>query len=218
MTTLKLFAASLMLAAPLSLTVRAAHAQDAPPPATAPSAQDPGAISPGGEHGDHSWGPRHDWDRGGRPGGGMDRERGPRPGWDRDGGRGDEMLPFGMWWKNPEVAARIGLSADQQKRISDLFLQSRLQLIHLHATLQEEQLMLEPLMDATPFEEAKAVAQIDKIADTRADLEKTNAKMLLDIRGVLTADQWTKLRSHGRGMHRPGEREEQGPQGPAKSN
>jgi Spy/CpxP family protein refolding chaperone len=148
----------------------------------------------------------------------MDRERGPRPGWDRDGGRGDEMLPFGMWWKNPEVAARIGLSADQQKRIGDLFLQSRLQLIHLHATLQEEQLMLEPLLSANPFEESKAVAQIDKIADTRADLEKTNAKMLLDIRSVLTADQWTKLRSHGRGMHRPGEREDQGPQGPAKSN
>jgi Spy/CpxP family protein refolding chaperone len=128
------------------------------------------------------------------------------------------MLPFGMWWKNPEVAARIGLSADQQKRIGDLFLQSRLQLIHLHASLQEEQLMLEPLMSATPFEESKAVAQIDKIADTRADLEKTNAKMLLDIRSVLTADQWTKLRSHGRGLHRPGEREDQGPQGPAKSN
>jgi Spy/CpxP family protein refolding chaperone len=144
----------------------------------------------------------------------MDRDRGPGLGWDRDGA----MPPFGMWWKNPEVAARIGLSAEQEKRIGDLFLQSRLQLIHLHATLQEEQLMLEPLLDATSFEEAKAVAQIDKIADTRADLEKTNAKMLLDIRGVLTADQWTKLRSHGRGLHRPGEREDQGPQGPPKLN
>jgi Spy/CpxP family protein refolding chaperone len=214
MTTRKLFAASLMLAAPLSLMTRVAHAQDAPPVAAAPSAQDPAAAPAPGSRGDRPWGPRHDWDR---PGG-MDRERGPRPGWDRDGGRGDEMLPFGMWWKNPEVAARIGLSADQQKRIGDLFLQSRLQLIHLHATLQEEQLMLEPLLSANPFEESKAVAQIDKIADTRADLEKTNAKMLLDIRSVLTADQWTKLRSHGRGMHRPGEREDQGPQGPAKSN
>ena len=220
MTTRKLLAASLVLAAPLLLTARVARAQDAPPPAAAPSAQDPGAPAPGsgGDHGDRPWGSRHTWDRGDRPGpgGGMDRDRGP--GWAHDGGRGDEMLPFGMWWKNPEVAARIGLSADQQKRIGDLFLQSRLQLIHLHATLQEEQLMLEPLLSANPFEEPKAVAQIDKIADTRADLEKTNAKMLLDIRSVLTADQWTKLRSHGRGLHRLGEREDQGPQGPPKSN
>jgi Spy/CpxP family protein refolding chaperone len=148
----------------------------------------------------------------------MDHDRGPGPGWDRDGGRGDAMLPFGMWWKNPEVAARIGLTAEQEKRIGDLFLQSRLQLIHLHASLQEEQLMLGPLLDATPFEEAKAVAQIDKIADTRADLEKTNAKMLLDIRSVLSADQWTKLRSRERGLHRPGERDDRGPQGSPKSN
>jgi Spy/CpxP family protein refolding chaperone len=221
MTTRQLFAASLMLAAPLSLTSRVAHAQDAPPTAVAPSAQStptPGAAPAAGSRGDRPWGPRHDWDRGDRPGGEMDRDHGPGPGWDRDGGRGEEMLPFGMWWKNPEVAARIGLSAEQQKRIGDLFLQSRLQLIHLHASLQEEQLMLGPLLDATPFEESKAVAQIDKIADTRADLEKTNAKMLLDIRSVLTADQWTKLRSHGRGLHRPGERDDQGPQGPLKSN
>jgi Spy/CpxP family protein refolding chaperone len=127
------------------------------------------------------------------------------------------MLPFGMWWKNPEVATRIGLTADQQKQISDLFLQSRLQLIHLHATLQEEQLMLGPLMDATPFDEAKALAQIDKIADTRADLEKTNAKMLLNIRGVLNADQWTKLRSGAHGMHGGprGDWHGRGPQGPS---
>jgi Spy/CpxP family protein refolding chaperone len=126
------------------------------------------------------------------------------------------LLPFGMWWKNPEVATRLGLTAEQQKRIGDMFLQSRLQLIHLHASLQEEQLMLEPLLDAAPFDEAKAEAQIDKIADTRADLEKTNAKMLLNIRGVLTADQWTKLRNHPHGPHGPGG--DRGPEGPPRSN
>jgi Spy/CpxP family protein refolding chaperone len=126
------------------------------------------------------------------------------------------LLPFGMWWKNPEVATRLGLTAEQQKRIGDMFLQSRLQLIHLHASLQEEQLMLEPLLNATPFDEAKAEAQIDKIADTRADLEKTNAKMLLNIRGVLTTDQWAKLRDHRHGPHGPmGDR---GPEGPPRSN
>jgi Spy/CpxP family protein refolding chaperone len=124
-----------------------------------------------------------------------------------------------MWWKNPEVATHIGLTAEQQKRIGDLFLQSRLQLIHLHASLQEEQLMLGPLLDATPFDEAKALAQIDKIADTRAELEKTNARMLLNIRGVLTADQWTKLRDHARGMQGArGDWGDSGLQGPQRPN
>jgi Spy/CpxP family protein refolding chaperone len=151
----------------------------------------------------------------------MERGGGPEHRWGHGDmqGRGDGMLPFGMWWKNPEVATRIGLSADQQKRIDDLFLQSRIQLIHMHASLQEEQLLLEPLLNASPFDQTKALAQIDKIADTRADLEKANAKMLLNIRGVLTADQWTKLRSHDRGMHRPeGAWGNRGPQGPPKTN
>jgi Spy/CpxP family protein refolding chaperone len=190
MNTRLLLAASIVLAMPL------AYAQDttqtAPPP-------------PPPNHGramDHDWGSRRapDHDR--------KMERGDRGGrnWDRGdrGGRVNRLLPFGMWWKNPGVVTRIGLSAEQQKRIDDLFLQSRLQLIHQHASLQEEQLLLEPLLDATPFDDAKALAQIDKIADTRAELEKTNAKMLLSIRGVLTADQWDKLRNRDRSQRGPG--------------
>jgi len=123
----------------------------------------------------------------------MDHDRGP------GFGRGDDNR--GMWWKSPEVATRIGLTPDQQKKIDDLFLQSRVQLIHMHASLEEEQLLLEPILNANPVDEAKAVAQIDKIADTRASLEKENAKMLLHIRGVLTPDQWTKLQASRDAMH-----------------
>jgi len=213
-----IFAVCLVMVAPLALTARRATAQDAPPAASAPDAQSAPAQPR------HHDGGGRDWDRGehrnhGRDGG-RDRgmERGPAHGWGRDGGRGDAMLPFGMWWKNPEVATRIGLSAEQQKRIEDQFLQSRVQLIHMHASLQEEQLMLRPLLDATPFDEAKAMEQIDKIADTRADLEKTNAKMLLNIRGVLTAEQWTRLRSGRHAMHRLGERGDMGPQGAPRPN
>jgi len=126
-------------------------------------------------------------------------------------GPGMEILPPGLWWTNPEVIARIGLTPDQQKRIQDIFLQSRTQLEHMHDQLEEQQRVLQPMLDANPPDDAKALAQIGKIADMRAELEKTNAKMLLTIRGVLTADQWTKLRSgmrrgegHGRGEGGPG--------------
>ncbi len=228
MITRGLFAAALILAAPLLLTARMAHAQDAAQTTTAPSAgaapdaqtmPAPGGPSPAGRSNDRPWTPRHDWDRGDRPGldRGMDRGHREGPDWAHDDGH-DAMLPFGMWWKNPDVAARIGLTAEQQKRIEDLFLQSRVQLIHLHATLQEQQLFLGPLLDATPFDQAKAMAQIDKIADTRADLEKTNARMLLNIRGVLTADQWTKLRTRPRGLRGPGDRGDKGTQGQPASN
>jgi Spy/CpxP family protein refolding chaperone len=121
-----------------------------------------------------------------------------------------------MWWKNPETVAAIGLTTDQQKRIEDLFIQSRTQLIQLHATLETEQLQLGPVLDANPVDQPKAMAAIDKIANSRADLEKANAKMLLSIRGVLTPEQWTKLQAQHPGGHGPaghGPSAKQGPGG-----
>ena len=104
--------------------------------------------------------------------------------------------PEGMWWKNPMVVQRLTLTADQTKKMDDIFQQSRIQLIDLKANLEKQQVMLEPMLSANPLDTAKASAQIDKVAQARADLEKTNAKMLLNIRSVLTTDQWTKLRTH----------------------
>jgi Spy/CpxP family protein refolding chaperone len=209
MKTRYLLAASLALATPL---VYAQDAQPTPPPS---SQNTPPPASTIHRDPNHDWGQRPPRDGGDR--GGRDHDGGPERGFDR-GERGDG-LPFGMWWKNPEVAARIGLTPDQQKRIEDVFLQSRIQLIHMHASLEEEQLLLEPLLSANPLDQAKAQAQIDKIADTRADLEKANARMLLNIRGVLTADQWAKLRGHDHGMPRPaGEWRDKHADGPPKAN
>jgi Spy/CpxP family protein refolding chaperone len=113
-----------------------------------------------------------------------------------------------MWWKNPKIAADLALTPDQQKKMEDIFIQSRTQLIQLHANLEQQQLLLEPMMDANPIDQPKTLAQISKIADARAELEKSDAKMLLNLRSTLTPDQWTKLQSehrdHDRGG-RPGE-------------
>jgi len=109
--------------------------------------------------------------------------------------------PEGMWWKNPNVVQRLTLTPEQVKKMDGIFQTSRIQLIDLKANVEKQEVMLEPLLSANPLDTAKAQAQIDKVADARADLEKANAKMLLGIRGVLTPDQWTKLRdrSHGDG-------------------
>lgn len=106
---------------------------------------------------------------------------------------GFQMGPGGMWWKNPRIVERLSLTADQTRKMDDIVEHSRLDLIDLRANLEKQQVMLGPLMDANPVDAAKASAQIDKVANARADLEKANAKMLLSIRGVLTPDQWTKL-------------------------
>jgi Spy/CpxP family protein refolding chaperone len=130
-----------------------------------------------------------------------------------DMGGGFHIGPAGMWWKNPMVVQKLSLTADQSKKMDDIFQQSRLQLIDLRADVQKQEVMLEPLLSASALDSAKAMAQIDKVADARANLEKADAKMLLGIRGVLTPDQWTKLRTRGAGG--PGAAGQPGPGGPA---
>lgn len=171
----------------------AGFAQQAPPAPPAPA----GAPAP----------PQHGYKDKGMQHGMMMMHGGPERG-------GMGIVPPGTWWKNPEVVTALSLTADQQKKLDDTFLQSRIGLIHLHASLEEEQLKLEPLLNANPPDQAKSLAQISKIADLRADLEKANAKMLLSLRGVLTADQWTKMQAEQH-SHRGGPGgDKRGPGGP----
>ena len=111
---------------------------------------------------------------------------------------GFHIGPGGMWWKNPAVVQRLTLTPEQTKKMDSIFQQSRLHLIDLKANLEKQNALLEPLLSANPPDTVRALAQIDKVAQARAELEKTNARMLLGIRVVLTPEQWTKLHE-GRG-------------------
>ena len=118
----------------------------------------------------------------------------------------------GRWWDNPRLAQEIGLTDDQKKKMDDIFEQHRLQLVDLNATLEKDEILLHPMLQADQLDEQKVLSQIDAIAQARAELEKANARMLFGIRKVLTPDQWKKLqamfREHrmgpGMGGDRPG--------------
>jgi periplasmic protein CpxP/Spy len=70
-----------------------------------------------------------------------------------------------------------------------------LKLIDLSAALQKQEAIMEPLVEADRPDESQVLAQIDRVAQARAELEKANARMLLGFRGVLTQDQWKKLQA-----------------------
>src|SRR5208337_2446320 len=133
------------------------------------------------------------------PGGGMG------PGLESGPGFGGHRPPmeraFGLqgghggWWNNPRVVERLKLTDEQRKEFDDIFLQHREKLIDLRASLQKAELALEPLVSDSQPNEAKILAQIDKVAQARAELEKANAAYLLAIRSKLTAEQWKQLQA-----------------------
>jgi protein CpxP len=122
------------------------------------------------------------------------------------------MGPPGRWWDNPDIAQKLGLSADQQKKMDDIFLQSRLKLIDQHAAVEKDEAILEPLLSTDQPDEGRILAQIDKVAQSRAELEKANARMLLGLRHVLTTAQWKTLQTL-----EPGRRERRGSDGSDRS-
>jgi Spy/CpxP family protein refolding chaperone len=120
---------------------------------------------------------------------------GMRHGMMNHGGPG--MAMAGKWWKNSELVKKLGLNDSQVQQIEKNFQDHRMQLIDLVAALSKQEAILQPLVDAERPDEAKVIAQIDRVAQARADLEKSNAKMLLSIRRVLTVDQWKQLQAQG---------------------
>ena len=120
------------------------------------------------------------------------------------GGGGFHIAPPGMWWKNPGIVTRLTLTPEQTKKMDDIFQASRISLVDLKASVEKQELMLEPMLSANPPDKTKTLAQIDKVAQARADLEKENAGMLLGIRILLTPDQWTKLHSAPEAAATPG--------------
>jgi Spy/CpxP family protein refolding chaperone len=101
----------------------------------------------------------------------------------------------GRWWNNPKVADRLKLTDDQRKAFDGIFLEHREKLIDLKAVEEKAELEMEPLVRADQPDEGRILAQIDKVAQARAELEKANARFLLAIRSKLTPDQWKQIQA-----------------------
>jgi periplasmic protein CpxP/Spy len=129
-----------------------------------------------------------------------------------------QILPGGLgshWWRSPQMVEKLGLTPEQQKKMDDAFLLSRLKLIDLTASLDKEEAILEPLVSAERPDAEKIRAQIDRIAQARAELEKANSNMLLELRLLLTPDQWKRLHDGALGLGPRARRVANGPDGPS---
>jgi protein CpxP len=111
----------------------------------------------------------------------------------------------GRWWNNPKVVEKLKLTDDQRKAMDDIYQQHREKLVDLHAAVDKAELQMEPLVRADQPNESAVLAQIDKVAQARAELEKANARFLFALRAKLTPDQWKQVqefRQNREGMRR----------------
>jgi protein CpxP len=111
------------------------------------------------------------------------------------GAWGGPQGEHGHWWNNPKVAERLKLTDTQRKAMDDTLQQHRETLVDLRGSLEKSELELEPMMKEDQPNENQILAQIDKVAQARAELEKANARFLLAIRSKLTPEQWKQVQA-----------------------
>lgn len=109
---------------------------------------------------------------------------------------GLQLGPPGRWWDDKHFAKQLRLSTDQQHRMDSIFEQNRGVLLKRFEELQQEEGRMEELTHARTLDENALFAQIDRVAQARADLEKANTHLLFQIRNEMDAEQITRLEDH----------------------
>jgi Spy/CpxP family protein refolding chaperone len=106
---------------------------------------------------------------------------------------GVQLGPPSRWWDDKHYAKALHLRPDQKKRMDGLFDENRTNLVNRYAALQQEEQKMETLSHAQTLDEAALFAQIDRVAQARADLEKATTHLMLQVRKEMDADQITRL-------------------------
>jgi len=148
----------------------------------------PGGPPPGGGMGSGMGSPQY-------PNGGPGPEGGPPP----PGAPGRPGFQFGppdRWWDDRGFARSLKLRPDQQTRMDAIFEQNRGALSSRLQTLQQAESQMAEIAAAPEPDEAALSAQIDRVAQARAELEKANTHMLLQIRKQMDPDQIARLEGH----------------------
>ena len=105
------------------------------------------------------------------------------------------------WWQNDRSRSERGLTADQSRRLEEIFQSTaptlRTQKKAFDTAEAEFGRLVENGNDSAVME------QVLNVEAARAELNKTRALMLLRMRRALTTDQWLKLGA----MHQADERE-----------
>ena len=104
--------------------------------------------------------------------------------------------PGQRWWDDKAYVKSLKLRPEQQSRMDAIFEQNRAALLSRFEGVQQAEGQMEQLSSSPAPDEAALFAQIDRVAQTRSELEKANTHMLLQLRKEMDADQIKRLEKY----------------------
>ena len=105
-----------------------------------------------------------------------------------------QQLPPGRWWRAPRIVETLGLTEEQQTRLEAIFRGAANDLIDRKAEVEKQNVALRGELDQRQLNR-QAIQQISgRLSEARGRLFERELMMLVDMRGVLNEEQWTRLR------------------------
>ena len=102
-------------------------------------------------------------------------------------------MPPGKWWKRPAAVEVLKISAEQQQRLDEVFAKHRRAFVDLKADVERRSIDLEDLLAARDVDPRRVAAASDALEQARGRLGKARTMMVVEMRGILTAEQWTSI-------------------------
>ena len=95
------------------------------------------------------------------------------------------------WWQSDRYKTELMLTADQSRRLEEIFQQALPALRAQMKTLENAEAELERLVQRG--DDSAVMAQVARVETARAELNTSRTLMLLKMRRLLTSDQWIKF-------------------------
>ena len=95
------------------------------------------------------------------------------------------------WWMSDQYKKELGLTADQSRRLEEVFQAAMPNLRSQKKALDDAEQQFQQVMQRGNY--SSVMEQVDHLEAARANLNRTRTMMLVNMRKLLTTDQWVKL-------------------------
>ncbi|MEO8217198.1 MAG: periplasmic heavy metal sensor [Acidobacteriota bacterium] len=106
-----------------------------------------------------------------------------------------QNLPPGKWWKRPAVVQHLGLTMAQQDQLDSIFRKRADALIDLRGEIEKGSIALRAELDRPQLDRSAIQAASSRVSEARGKLFDQELMLLVDMRQVLSADQWNRFRT-----------------------
>jgi hypothetical protein len=97
----------------------------------------------------------------------------------------------GKWWMSDQYKRELALTADQSRRLEEIFQAALPTLRAEKKALDDAEKQFQQVMERGNY--TSVMEKVDHLEAARGSLNRTRTMMLVDMRRLLTTDQWIKL-------------------------